>query len=129
MSTNEAIIFRAEDRRKFRSRTASTKVTDEEFAGTANAAQQQGQSMSEWARETLLAEARSHRDRTLSFAIFTDVVANQLILMNALDYLLRGETLSVEQIKRIFGEVQATKAARAQNVLARRAQKLGNQPQ
>ncbi len=85
--------------------------------------------MSEWARETLLAEARSHRDRTLSFAIFTDVVANQLILMNALDYLLRGETLSVEQIKRIFGEVQATKAARAQNVLARRAQKLGNQPQ
>ena len=129
MNTNANVIYYPKDKRSFRSRTASTKLTDEEFAEIECAAQRQSQTMSEWVRQTLLAEARSLRDSTLSFAIFTDVLANQLILMNVLEPLLSGETLSPEQIKRLFREVQATKATRAQEVLTRRAQKLSNPPQ
>lgn len=54
--------------------------------------------------------------------IFTELVAIQMLTMNALEPLLRGETLSREQTAQLFREVQATKAARAQQVLLKRTQ-------
>ena len=57
--------------------------------------------------------------------IFTEVVAIELAIMNALEPLLRGERLSPEEAAQIFREVQATKAARAQQILLKRSQPEG----
>jgi len=54
--------------------------------------------------------------------IFTELIAIQMLMMNALEPLLRGDTLSREQTVQLFREVQATKAARAQNLLLKRTQ-------
>jgi hypothetical protein len=54
--------------------------------------------------------------------IFTELVAIELVVMNALEPLLRGEKLSPEQTAQIFREVQATKASRARQILMKRSQ-------
>jgi hypothetical protein len=106
-----------------RTRTASTKVTSDEFRELASFAVRQGQSISEWIRQTLLAEARSQRDSVMSLHIFTELVGIQMLLMNTLEPLLSGEKLSREQVAAHFRQVQTTKAAQAQELLAKRSQK------
>ena len=55
--------------------------------------------------------------------IFTELVGLQMILMNALDPILRGETRTPDQVANLFRQVQTTKAARAQELLTKRSQK------
>jgi hypothetical protein len=105
-----------------RTRTASTKVTSDEFRELESFALRQGQSVSEWIRQTLLAEARSERDNAMTLHIFTELVGIQMILMNTLEPLLCGEKLTREQVTAHFRRVQTTKAAQAQELLAKRSQ-------
>src|ERR1700722_1863444 len=106
-----------------RSRTASTKVTSDEFRELESFAVRRGQSISEWIRQTLLAEARSQRDSAMSLHIFTELVGIQMLLMNTLEPLLCGEKLTREQVTAQFRRVQTTKAAQARELLAKRSQK------
>jgi hypothetical protein len=55
--------------------------------------------------------------------IFTELVGIQMLLMNTLEPLLRGDKISQDQLTVIFRRVQTTKAAQAQELLARRNQK------
>jgi hypothetical protein len=111
------------DEVSLRNRTASTKVTSTEFRELESFAARQGQSISEWVRQTLLTEVRSQRGSTMFVHIFTELVGIQMLLMDTLEPLLRGDKLAQEQVKILFRQVQTTKAAKAQELLARRSQK------
>jgi hypothetical protein len=52
--------------------------------------------------------------------IFTELVGIQMLLMNALDPLLRGEKMAQEQLAVLYRRVQTTKAAQAQELLTKR---------
>ena len=105
-----------------RTRTASTKVTGGEFLELESFAARQGKSISEWIRQTLLTEARSQRDGSMSLHIFTELVGLQMLLMDTLEPLLCGDRHTHEQVAAIFRQVQTTKAAKALELLAKRGQ-------
>jgi len=106
-----------------RTKTASTKVTNSEFHELESFAERQGQSISEWIRQTLLTEARGERGSAMNLHIFTELVGVQMLLMDTVEPLLRGDKIAQDQIKALFRQVQTTKAARAQEILSKRSQK------
>jgi hypothetical protein len=54
--------------------------------------------------------------------IFTELVGIQMLLMKTLEPLLRGDKMSQDQLNILFRQVQTTKAAQAQELLAKRSQ-------
>jgi hypothetical protein len=54
--------------------------------------------------------------------IFTELVGIQMLLMNTLEPLLRGNKIAQEQLTILFRQVQTTKATKAQELLAKRSQ-------
>jgi hypothetical protein len=55
--------------------------------------------------------------------IFTELVGIEMLMMKTLEPILRGDKLEQDQIAILFRQVQSTKAAKAQELLARRGQK------
>ena len=108
------------ERTEMRVRTASTKVTEAEFAELDAFASQRGQSVSEWIRQTILAEARSQRNTATTVHLFTELVGIQLLLINTLGPLIRGERLTADHLNALLRQVQSTKARKAQELLAKR---------
>ena len=96
-----------------RTQSIGTKLTEHEESAILNAAEQQGKSPSEWARETLLAAARP-QDGTL----FVEVQALRLLLVNSLEPLLRGEKMTPEQFKAMLQYVKTNKRKAAADMLA-----------
>lgn len=105
-----------------RNRILSARFSDSEYAALEKRAWTKGMTLGDWAREALLGDLRDVGPRATQTHIFTELVAIQLVMMNALEPLLRGEKLSREQVTGIFREVQMTKAARAQEILLKRTQ-------
>ena len=108
------------ERTEMRVRTASTKVTEAEFAELDAFASQRGQSVSEWIRQTILAEARSQRSTATTAHLFTELVGIQLLLINTLGPLIRGERMTADHLNAILRQVQSTKGRKAQELLAKR---------
>ena len=106
-----------------RSRSIGTKLTPVEEKQILAAAEAQGKVPSEWVRELLLRGAVISDQREMELHIFTELVGIQMLLMNTLEPLLRGDKISQDQLTVIFRKVQTTKAAQAQELLARRNQK------
>jgi hypothetical protein len=105
---------------ELRARTASTKVTDSEFAELEAFASQRGQSISEWIRQTLLSEVRNQRNSATTVHVFTELIGIQLLLMNTLGPLIRGEKMTAEHLDAVFRQVQSTKGRKAQEILMKR---------
>jgi hypothetical protein len=105
---------------ELRSRTASTKVTDSEFAEMEAFASQRGQSVSEWIRQTLLGEVRNQRNSATTLHVFTELIGIQLLLINTLGPLIRGEKMTAEHLDAVFRQVQSSKARKAQEILMKR---------
>jgi len=103
-----------------RAKTASTKVTEAEFAELDAFASQRGQSVSEWIRQTILAEARSQRNTATTAHLFTELVGIQLLLINTLGPLIRGERMTADHLNAVLRQVQSTKGRKAQELLAKR---------
>lgn len=102
-----------------RAMTLSTKLTAEEMAMVEAASENDGRAMGEWAREVLLREiAREQRD----FDLVCEVVGLQLLLMNVLAPLARGERITADQFQGIVKSIQTTKVKAAEELLARRRQ-------
>jgi hypothetical protein len=59
---------------------------------------------------------------TYKEAIFPELVGIQMLLMNTLEPLLRGDKLVPEQLSVPFRQAQTTKVAKAQELLAKRSQ-------
>ena len=108
------------EQRGLRVKTASTKITESEFAELEAFASQHGQSVSEWIRQTLLSEVRSQRNTATTLHVFTELVGIQLLLMNTLGPLIRGEKLSGENLDAVLRQVQSSKVRKAQELLSKR---------
>ena len=111
--------LRGRDRR---SRNLSTKLTASEAKAVEEAASRAGKTPSEWARDLLLRSAVIGSQTQMEMHIFTELVGIQMLLMNTLEPLLRGDKIAQEQLTILFRQVQTTKATRAQELLAKRGQ-------
>ena len=105
-----------------RSRNLSTKLTAQEAKAIEEAAKRAGKTPSEWARDLLLRGVVVGSHTSMEMHIFTELVGIQMLLMNTLEPLLRGDKIAPEQLTILFRQVQTTKAAKAQELLAKRSQ-------
>ncbi len=108
-----------------RSQSIGTKLTPDEERQILAAAEADGKAPSEWARELLLRGAVASNRGEMEMHLFTELVGIQMLLMNALEPLLRGEKMTQEQLAALYRRVQTTKAAQAQELLAKRGQNKG----
>ena len=106
--------------RAARSQSIGTKVTPDEERQILAAAEAEGKAPSEWARDRLLRGAVDSNREEMEFYLFTELVGIQMLLMSALDPLLRGEKMAPEELAALYRRVQTTKASRAQELLAKR---------
>lgn len=105
-----------------RSRSIGTKLTPDEEKKIVAAAEVASKAPSEWAREVLLRAALDAGHEEIQRHIFTELVGLQMLLMGSLEPLLCGERLTREEVAIRFRQVQKTKAAQADDLLARRTQ-------
>ena len=112
--------LRGRDRR---SCNLSTKLTTNEAKAVEEAASRAGKTPSEWARELLLHGVVVGSHTPMDLYIFTELVGIQMLLMNTLEPLLRGDKMAQDQLSILFRQVQTTKAAQAQEILAKRSQR------
>jgi hypothetical protein len=84
---------------------ANARVTDAERQELHAAARSKGISLSEWAREVLLREARRSEDDPL----FIELIATRMILLNLLKPLAMGQIVSPEDFVRISASVRSDK--------------------
>jgi hypothetical protein len=94
-----------------RSRSIGTKLTPDKEGQILAAAEAEGKAPSEWARDLLLRGAVASNRGEMEIHIFTELVGIQMLLMNALDPLLRGEKMAQEQLAALYRRVQTSKAA------------------
>jgi hypothetical protein len=111
--------LRGRDRR---SNNLSTKLTTREARAVEEAASRAGKTPSEWARDLLLGSTVVGGHTDMEMQIFTELVGIQMLLMNTLEPLLRGDKIAQEQLTILFRQVQTTKATKAQELLAKRSQ-------
>jgi hypothetical protein len=111
--------LRGRDRR---SCNLSTKLTANEAKAVEEAASGAGKTPSEWARDLLLRGVVVGSHTPMEMHIFTELVGIQMLLMNTLEPLLRGDKIAQEQLTILFRQVQTTKATRAKELLAKRGQ-------
>ena len=104
-----------------RSRSIGTKLTPDEERQILAAAEAEGKAPSEWARDLLLRGVVASDRGEMEMHIFTELVGIQMLLMNTLEPLLRGEKLAQEQLALLFRQVQTTKATQAQELPAKRS--------
>jgi hypothetical protein len=95
-------------------------LTPDEERQILAAAEAEGKAPSEWARDLLLRGAGASNQGEMEMHIFTELVGIQMLLMNTLEPLLRGEKLAQEQLAVLFRQVQTTKATQAHELLAKR---------
>ena len=105
-----------------RSRNLSTKLTAREADAVEEAASREGKTPSEWARDLLLGSVIVGSHTRMEMHIFTELVGIQMLLMNTLEPMLRGDKIAQEQLTILFRQVQTTKATKAQELLAKRSQ-------
>jgi hypothetical protein len=106
--------------REPRTQRIATRFTRSEEQVLQKSAEANGQNLREWARNVLLHVAQYESRAEMEMYIFTELVGIQMLLMNALEPLLCGEKMAQEQLAALYRRVQTTKAAQAQELLAKR---------
>ncbi len=91
--------------RERRSRSFGTKLTRAEEAELYQAAKTEGKYAGEWARDVLLREARRSQDD----ALFTELVATRLLLVNLIKPMLLGKPVPENWITEAMNGVRAAK--------------------
>ena len=107
-----------------RDRMANARVTAEEQLELHNAARAEGKSLSEWSRDVLLREARRCKDD----AVFTELVATRMLLVNLIKPLILGEKVSPTWITEAMTMVRKEKHKAAQEVLQQYLPLAGKEP-
>lgn len=108
--------------RESRTQSVATRFTRSEEHVLQKRAEANGQNLREWSRDVLLRVAGNESRAEMEMHIFTELVGIQMLLMNALEPLLRGEKMAQEQVAALYRRVQTTKAAQAHELLAKRGQ-------
>ena len=101
-----------------RTNTVGGKFTDAEAKALAKRAAERGQLLGEWAREALLAAGRQQQQDSQNSALFVEVLALRLLLINTLEPLLRGDNMTPEQFKELLRHVKTNKRKAAADMLA-----------
>jgi hypothetical protein len=107
-------------RRIPRTKTIGVRVTEPEYLALEAEAWKVGKTVADWARDQILGRPDFHGVSSLDGHLFTELVGIQLLLMNTLGPLLRGERLTAEQLDAVLRQVQSAKARKAQELLAKR---------
>jgi hypothetical protein len=71
----------------------------------------------------LLSNRADFSAEEMQLHIFTELVGIQMLLLATNEQLLRSDKMALDQLNVLFRQVQATKAAKARELLARRSQK------
>lgn len=118
--TEFARVKKSSSRRPVRSRTVSTRVTEAEYIALQERAWSTGKTVCDWARECITQQLGQGFQKGLDVHIFTELVGIQLLLMNTLGPIARGERMAAEEVDVVFREVQTRKARKAQELLNKR---------
>jgi len=105
-----------------RNRILSARLTESEYAALESLAWSKGTTLADWAHAVILHSLEGSTHTPMEMHIFTELVGIQMLLMNTLEPLLRGDKIAQEQLTILFRQVQTTKATRAQELLAKRGQ-------
>ena len=111
------------DRPGARARILSARFTHGEYSELEKFAWSKGVTLSDWVHQTLVEQTRPAGSFEMDVHIFIELVGIQMLLMATLEPLLHGETRTADQVANLFRQIQTTKAARAQELLAKRSQK------
>ena len=103
-------------KRAARTKTIGVRVTEPEYLALEGEAWRAGKTVADWARDQILSRspAASLQERTL-----TELVGIELLLINALPPLLRGERIPQERVEALWKKVQTTKGRKAQELLGK----------
>ena len=97
----------------FRTKSISTKVTDEEYAQFEALAGDQ--TISEWAREVLLKATKPNAGEQTMLA---EVLALRTILLNVHFAISQGQTLTAEEMRQLIERADQDKLSKARQRLA-----------
>lgn len=125
MAETQTIDKRSSEKLRGRDRRScnlSTKLTPNEAKAVEESASRAGKTPSEWRRELLLHGVVVGSHTPMDMQIFTELVGIQMLLMNMLEPLLRGDKLAQEQLTVLFRQVHEDQAAKTQELLAKRSQ-------
>jgi hypothetical protein len=128
MSELNPAINQGRRRSIVRTNTVGGKFTDAEAKVLAKRAAERGQLLGEWAREALLTAGRQQQQDSQNSALFVEVLAIRLLLINTLEPLLRGEKMTAEQFKELLRHVKTNKRKAAADMLASYAEGTTEQP-
>jgi len=101
-----------------RTKSISTKVTEEEYARLEELAGTTGQSMSEWVRTKLLEQAERKAAKVSEETLLAELLGLRTILLNLLFTVAKGEAMTVEQMQTVIERADASKLERARKLLA-----------
>jgi hypothetical protein len=118
--TEMAKVTKPSKQRPARTRTVSTRVTEAEYVALQEKAWSTGKTVCDWARECIAQRLEKGSQKNLDAHLFTELIGIQLLLINTLGPLLRGERMAAEEVAAVFREVQARKAGKAQELLNKR---------
>jgi len=118
--TEIARVKKSFSRRSAGTRTVSTRVTEAEYIALQEQAWSSDKTVCDWARECITQQLGQGSQRGLDAHIFTELVGIQLLLMNTLGPIARGERMAAEEVDVVFREVQTRKARKAQELLNKR---------
>jgi hypothetical protein len=104
--------FRQRIGRPSRVRSIAIRFTEDEARELEEVASAQGTTVREWARELLLREAR----REDGDALFTELVATRMLMVNLFKPLITGKPVSPEWITEVMAAVRKEKRKAAQEV-------------
>jgi parvulin-like peptidyl-prolyl isomerase len=99
-----------------RTKSISTKVTDEEFVQLEALAGEQ--TISEWARDVLLKATKPNAGEQTMLA---EVLALRTILLNVHFAVSQGQTLTAEEMRQLIERADQNKLGKAQQLLAEAA--------
>jgi hypothetical protein len=96
-----------------RTKSISTKVTDEEYAQFEALAG--GQTISEWARDVLL---NATKPNAAEQTVLAEILALRTILLNIHFAVSQGQTLTVEEMQKLIERADQNKLSKARHRLA-----------
>jgi hypothetical protein len=110
----------------FRTKTLSTKVSEEEFTRLEAAANKSGLTLSEWCREAMLAGVNGEKEKSVADlcaangtgqALMAELVALRGILLNVLFRQANGQALTAEEMQGLIDRADSEKVRKARERL------------
>lgn len=109
LSTQVQTVQRRVRGREKRNVTLNTKLTEAEFAAVEKYCETRAIAFGEWVRELVLRELKGPAAEHETSPLIVEIQGLRLILINALEPLLRGEKWTAEQFKEMLRYVKSNK--------------------